>query len=654
MSVQAIDRIQPLWTDLQTEGMRLDAGAEVGGTRRTQPTLFSDIFQSAIDRVRETDAAKNEVAYQLATGQLDNPAALMTSITEAQASLELLIQLRNKAVESYNELMRLSVLGLPERGVTSVQEKIKGYLGKVAGWWKAAGKKVKLFLIAGLIAVVAVVAVVLAMQMNQPYTTLFTGLNQTELNEIVSYLSEQGMADYRIEGSDTILVPAEQEVRLKAALAQQGYPKSGFAYSMYLDHVGSLTTEGERKQLELYELQDRIAAVVRCFDGVQEAVVDITPGEDNTFILDSENKYDASAAVFVTMRDGAELTQKQVQGIRNFVSHSVQGLEIDNVTITDSYGNTYSAGDTFTDIQDLSTLKLQLEEQINNKIRTSVLQVLTPIYGTENVKVSVNSIVDLDRSYTDSTDYNLEDWANDGSTGGEGIIGEKIYEGDILLPGGDTAGGVPGTSTNADLNQYVNEDGEADGEGQIVHVSGDKKYLVDETNQQVEHLSGTVSDVMVSVTINQAAADGTDAAALYPHVARAAGIATADQRDKISVLISPFYQADEPVLPVPEGIPAWVIYAAAGGGVLFLVLLLVILLLGRRRRKRRKELEAAGLAAVAQTETAPLTPQEGADIMNLQTEKSMELRKDVRKFAEDNPEIAAQMVKSWLREGDGE
>ena len=263
-----------------------------------------------------------------------------------------------------------------------MQEKIKGYLGKVVGWWKAAGKKVKLFLIAGLIAVVAVVAVVLAMQMNQPYTTLFTGLNQTELNEIVSYLSEQGMADYRIEGSDTILVPAEQEVRLKAALAQQGYPKSGFAYSMYLDHVGSLTTEGEREQLELYELQDRIAAVVRCFDGVQEAVVDITPGEDNTFILDSENKYDASAAVFVTMRDGAELTQKQVQGIRNFVSHSVQGLEIDNVTITDSYGNTYSAGDTFTDIQDLSTLKLQLEEQINNKIRTSVLQVLTPIRRT--------------------------------------------------------------------------------------------------------------------------------------------------------------------------------------------------------------------------------------------------------------------------------
>ena len=185
---------------------------------------------------------------------------------------------------------------MPELGVTSVQEKIKGYLGKVAGWWKAAGKKVKLFLIAGLIAVVAVVAVVLAMQMNQPYTTLFTGLNQTELNEIVSYLSSR---EWPITGlREAIQFWCRRSRRYaQGGVGPAGLPKVRLRYSMYLDHVGSLTTEGERKQLELYELQDRIAAVVRCFDGVQEAVVDITPGEDNTFILDSENKYDASAAV---------------------------------------------------------------------------------------------------------------------------------------------------------------------------------------------------------------------------------------------------------------------------------------------------------------------------------------------------------------------
>jgi flagellar M-ring protein FliF len=37
--------------------------------------------------------------------------------------------------------------------------------------------------------------------------------------------------------------------------------------------------------------------------------------------------------------------------------------------------------------------------------------------------------------------------------------------------------------------------------------------------------------------------------------------------------------------------------------------------------------------------------------MSLQSERSMELRKNIRKFADENPEIAAQMIKNWLRGG---
>ena len=38
--------------------------------------------------------------------------------------------------------------------------------------------------------------------------------------------------------------------------------------------------------------------------------------------------------------------------------------------------------------------------------------------------------------------------------------------------------------------------------------------------------------------------------------------------------------------------------------------------------------------------------------MDIHTEHSMELRKDVGSFAENNPEIAALMVKNWLKEDD--
>ena len=55
---------------------------------------------------------------------------------------------------------------------------------------------------------------------------------------------------------------------------------------------------------------------------------------------------------------------------------------------------------------------------------------------------------------------------------------------------------------------------------------------------------------------------------------------------------------------------------------------------------------------IQRAEEIPAPAPEGADIMDMKTEKSLELRRDVRKFAEENPEIAAQMVKNWLREGD--
>ena len=81
-----------------------------GGEKRTEAaTPFSDLFHSMIDTVKETDAVKNEKQYLLATGQLDNPAELTIAATQAATSVELLVQMRNKAVEAYNSLMKISL-----------------------------------------------------------------------------------------------------------------------------------------------------------------------------------------------------------------------------------------------------------------------------------------------------------------------------------------------------------------------------------------------------------------------------------------------------------------------------------------------------------------------------------------------------------------
>ena len=51
--------------------------------------------------------AKNE--YLLATGQLDNPSVLQLSFLKADAATQLLIQLRDKVLNAYSELSRISV-----------------------------------------------------------------------------------------------------------------------------------------------------------------------------------------------------------------------------------------------------------------------------------------------------------------------------------------------------------------------------------------------------------------------------------------------------------------------------------------------------------------------------------------------------------------
>lgn len=98
--------IQPI-LPLQTTLSGLERTASTSEDKGN--SMFADIFKAAIQDVKDTDAEKNRAEYLLATGQLDNPAELTLAGTKAQTSVELLVQLRTKALEAYNELMRISI-----------------------------------------------------------------------------------------------------------------------------------------------------------------------------------------------------------------------------------------------------------------------------------------------------------------------------------------------------------------------------------------------------------------------------------------------------------------------------------------------------------------------------------------------------------------
>ncbi len=70
---------------------------------------FQDLFQDAVKNVQDTNADMNNELYKLATGQSDDLHNLTIASQKATLSVQLLVQLRNKALDAYNEIMRVSV-----------------------------------------------------------------------------------------------------------------------------------------------------------------------------------------------------------------------------------------------------------------------------------------------------------------------------------------------------------------------------------------------------------------------------------------------------------------------------------------------------------------------------------------------------------------
>ncbi|MCI8608156.1 MAG: flagellar M-ring protein FliF [Firmicutes bacterium] len=543
---------------------------------------------------------------------------------------------------------------------------------KTQGFLSGLSKTAK-FLIGAAAATVVVVIIVVAIMMgNRPYTVLFTELEAEEANSIIAYLEEQQVS-CRLEG-DTIYVKSSQEERLKAQLLMEGYPTSGYAYENYLENSSLMSTNSERAKAFLIALQERMEAVIENFDGVKDARVTITESEDRRYVLDASNLVDATAGIQVTMRSGATLTEKQAAAIRQLLAHSVKGLQIENVSISDTKGNTYSgiSSSGSGDLGEGSALKLRLEEQVNNRVRNNIISVLSGPFGEENVQVAVSSTVDVSRQITESEDYTAPEGLGED---GRGLIGKEVWYDQVIRDGEVSgAGGVVGTEENSDLTnfpEYVEGQLRVDGDEKAIISQGEKDYDNNKTTQQTERVGGIVTDISIAVTINSQNGTAVNTATLQNHVARAAGLSPEQEDGRVSIWITDFGKGG---VDSPSGVGFFYniintvpLYVLIGAGILLILLLFLVIYLILRSRKKKKERLAPAAAPTLEEEILAMAnaigdesgeqpaaeaPKEGADIMDVNAEKSMELRKSVRQFVSNNPEIAAQIVRAWMKGGD--
>ncbi len=541
-------------------------------------------------------------------------------------------------------------------------------------WQKMSEKTRRLVLgiVAGTVGIALIAILVLTFGQNNDYSVLFSGLSQEEAQQIGSLLQDQQI-DFKYNASDgTIRVPEAVVETTRVTLLSQGYPKNGFAYDMYLDNTGLMTTESDKKQITLYELQDRLGATICSFEGVQEARVNIAEASEQRYVLEDNETQGASASVVITMQNGSVLTEDKAQAVKNLVAHSVRGMNFAEVVVLDGetmleVGGSSGSGSAATDLNSLTSM-------VETSIAANIRNVLEKLYGTGSVAVSVKGTLNMEKLIQESTEYSTPEKISEEDK--TGLLESEELVNESSQAYNNEAGGVAGTESNADTPRYTNEDGDEEETDSYYDGSASREWLYNVIKEQRQVDPGILEDVSVGVII---LTDNTSVPQedLYRLVANSAGIPVTEANDKITIIRDPGMptEEEEPILNPPEDtlgvittlIPLPLLIAIVAG-VLLLLLLILFLLLRRRRKKKDSEPEDADFEGGDQLSASDLGLDEtgsggplGAgglddeddmnseEIMNLRMQKSMRLKQNIAEFVDQNPQIAAKLVQSWLR-----
>jgi len=103
--------ISPLSSNLVTllanEALKFDSDKLTDADKTSGS--FADILTDALGTAAQADAVDKLSSLELLIGQTDDLSGLMLDMQKAELSLNLALQIRNKVIDAYNEVMRMSV-----------------------------------------------------------------------------------------------------------------------------------------------------------------------------------------------------------------------------------------------------------------------------------------------------------------------------------------------------------------------------------------------------------------------------------------------------------------------------------------------------------------------------------------------------------------
>ena len=404
---------------------------------------------------------------------------------------------------------------------------------------------------------------------------LYTNLEAKDAGDVVNNLRESGI-QYELEQTKrgtTILVPATQVHDVRLELATNGLPRGNKGFELFDDSKLGVT-EFQNKVNYLQALQGELTRTIEQIDIVQKARVHIVLPEDSLY---SKNEKPATASIMLMIRPDEQLTPAEVKGIVNLVSHSIQGLTLENVTIVDEAGNILNENEdeNFAREQrfNLQTLtQIEMTRKVRDHIQSNIQTMLDNSLGEGNAFVRVSVELDFDERKIDRQTFT-----------------PVVDEAGIIRSQQDVSESYNGIQSN--IPGYVAEDRNAN--AAYERKESTKNYEVNEENQKIVASPGAIRRLTVAVLVNDTI-NTTQQESLLRAVSSAAGI-NEERGDVISVEPLPFSTEARDRKMAEDAAEKErrdrILYMEIGALILLLALILGGFLMHRRKKQQERDAE---------------------------------------------------------------
>ncbi|VXB33996.1 flagellar basal-body MS-ring/collar protein FliF [Massilia sp. 9I] len=361
-----------------------------------------------------------------------------------------------------------------------------------------------LSLLLGLAVAITAAVMLFLWQDQSNYKPVFGAREKVAASDMMSVL-EAEQVPYRIHPeSGQVMVPSGELGKVRMLLAAKGVTAQLPAGLELMDRNDPLGVSSFVQDVRFRRgLEGELAQSILTMDAIASARVHLAIAKTSSFVAGASDQ--SSASVVVAVKPGRTLSNEQIAAIVNMVSSSVANLSPSRVSLVDQAGNYLSSRVDLTDGFDGQVQGDTASKHFTDDVRKNVNELLGPVLGANNFRLSVTADVDNDKVEETQEKY------------GEApkVTSEAMRE---EMERNRMALGVPGTLSNrppqaaadpaAAQAAAQNPDAAAakPDDGSARKNATTRQYAYDRAITQIKRSRGRLKKLSVAVVLNNASA----------------------------------------------------------------------------------------------------------------------------------------------------